>query len=163
MTQTAPEQKTVFAAIEDAIEDVRQGKFVVVVDAADRENEGDLTIAAQFATPEAINFMATHARGLVCLCLTEDRCDELGLRQMAENTETDTVMGKDPAETWRDSPIRWVGKDVDRWSYEYGPQSRVLAGQGVGLVRKIQPAAEIVAEIWAEARAVMSGLSRYGG
>jgi 3,4-dihydroxy 2-butanone 4-phosphate synthase / GTP cyclohydrolase II len=87
MTQTAPEQ-TVFAQIEDAIEDVRQGKFVVVVDAADRENEGDLTIAAQFATPEAINFMATHARGLICLCLTEERCDELGLRQMAENNET---------------------------------------------------------------------------
>jgi 3,4-dihydroxy 2-butanone 4-phosphate synthase/GTP cyclohydrolase II len=88
MTQTAPEKTTPFAAIEDAIEDVRQGKFVVVVDAADRENEGDLTIAAQFATPEAINFMATHARGLVCLCLTEERCDDLGLRQMAENNET---------------------------------------------------------------------------
>jgi 3,4-dihydroxy 2-butanone 4-phosphate synthase/GTP cyclohydrolase II len=88
MTQTAPEQTRPFAAIEDAIEDVRQGKFVVVVDAADRENEGDLTIAAQFATPEAINFMATHARGLICLCLTEERCDELGLRQMAENNET---------------------------------------------------------------------------
>ena len=88
MAQTAPEKTTPFTAIEDAIEDVRQGKFVVVVDAADRENEGDLTIAAQFATPEAINFMATHARGLVCLCLTEERCDELGLRQMAENNET---------------------------------------------------------------------------
>jgi 3,4-dihydroxy 2-butanone 4-phosphate synthase/GTP cyclohydrolase II len=88
MTQTAPEKTTPFAAIEDAIEDIRQGKFVVVVDAADRENEGDLTIAAQFATPEAINFMATHARGLVCLCLTEERCDDLGLRQMAENNET---------------------------------------------------------------------------
>jgi 3,4-dihydroxy 2-butanone 4-phosphate synthase/GTP cyclohydrolase II len=76
-----------FATIEEAIEDVRQGKFVVVVDAADRENEGDLTIAAQFATPEAINFMATHARGLICLCLTEERCDELALRQMADNNE----------------------------------------------------------------------------
>src|SRR4051812_12806801 len=78
----------VFSAVEDAIEDIRQGKFVVVVDAADRENEGDLTIAAQFATPEAINFMATHARGLICLPLTEERCDELGLRQMAEHNET---------------------------------------------------------------------------
>ena len=87
MTQTVPEKTTSFAAIEEAIEDIRQGKFVVVVDAADRENEGDLTIAAQFATPEAINFMATHARGLICLCLTEDRCDELALRQMAENNE----------------------------------------------------------------------------
>jgi 3,4-dihydroxy 2-butanone 4-phosphate synthase/GTP cyclohydrolase II len=87
MTQTVQEKTTPFAAIEDAIEDIRQGKFVVVVDAADRENEGDLTIAAQFATPEAINFMAMHARGLICLCLTEKRCDELALRQMAENNE----------------------------------------------------------------------------
>jgi 3,4-dihydroxy 2-butanone 4-phosphate synthase / GTP cyclohydrolase II len=79
---------TSFATIEEAIEDIRQGKFVVVVDAADRENEGDLTIAAQFATPEAVNFMATHARGLICLCLTEERCDELGLKPMTYNNET---------------------------------------------------------------------------
>ncbi|MBA2462541.1 MAG: bifunctional 3,4-dihydroxy-2-butanone-4-phosphate synthase/GTP cyclohydrolase II [Actinobacteria bacterium] len=77
-----------FATIEEAIEDIRAGKFVVVVDDEDRENEGDLTIAAQFATPEAVNFMVTHARGLVCLCLTEERCDELGLRQMTEQNET---------------------------------------------------------------------------
>jgi 3,4-dihydroxy 2-butanone 4-phosphate synthase/GTP cyclohydrolase II len=76
-----------FATIEAAIEDIRDGKFVVVVDAADRENEGDLTIAAQFATPEAINFMDTHARGLICLCVTPERCDELLLRPMAENNE----------------------------------------------------------------------------
>jgi 3,4-dihydroxy 2-butanone 4-phosphate synthase / GTP cyclohydrolase II len=86
VTQTATE--TPFATIEEALEDVRQGKFVVVVDAADRENEGDLTIAAQFATPEAVNFMATHGRGLVCLCLTEERCEELGLRQMTDRNET---------------------------------------------------------------------------
>ncbi|MBA2385284.1 MAG: bifunctional 3,4-dihydroxy-2-butanone-4-phosphate synthase/GTP cyclohydrolase II [Actinobacteria bacterium] len=77
-----------FATVEEAIEDVRAGRFVVVVDDEDRENEGDLTIAAQFATPEAVNFMVTHARGLVCLCLTEERCDELGLRQMTEQNET---------------------------------------------------------------------------
>jgi 3,4-dihydroxy 2-butanone 4-phosphate synthase / GTP cyclohydrolase II len=82
------EEKSAFATIDEAIEDVRQGKFVVVVDAADRENEGDLTIAAQFATPDAVNFMTKEARGLICLCLTEDRCDELGLRQMTENNET---------------------------------------------------------------------------
>jgi 3,4-dihydroxy 2-butanone 4-phosphate synthase/GTP cyclohydrolase II len=80
--------ETPFATVEEAVEDVRQGKFVVVVDAADRENEGDLTIAAQFATPEAVNFMATHARGLICLCLTEERCDELDLRQMTDRNET---------------------------------------------------------------------------
>jgi 3,4-dihydroxy 2-butanone 4-phosphate synthase/GTP cyclohydrolase II len=82
------EEKTAFATIEEAIEDIRQGKFVVVVDAADRENEGDLTIAAQFATPEAVNFMTKEGRGLICLCLTEDRCDELGLRQMTDRNET---------------------------------------------------------------------------
>jgi len=73
-----------FATVEEAIEDIRQGKLVVVVDAPDRENEGDLTIAAQFATPDAINFMATHGRGLICLCLTPERCDELGLRPMEQ-------------------------------------------------------------------------------
>src|SRR5213593_4051618 len=85
---TKLEKQTPFATVEQAIEDVRRGKLVVVVDAADRENEGDLTIAAQFATPEAINFMATHGRGLICLCLTEDRCEELGLRPMTERNET---------------------------------------------------------------------------
>jgi 3,4-dihydroxy 2-butanone 4-phosphate synthase/GTP cyclohydrolase II len=86
VTQTATE--TPFATIEEALEDVRQGKFIVVVDAADRENEGDLTIAAQFATPEAVNFMATHGRGLICLCLTDERCDELALEQMTDRNET---------------------------------------------------------------------------
>jgi 3,4-dihydroxy 2-butanone 4-phosphate synthase/GTP cyclohydrolase II len=81
-------ETTPFATIEAALEDIREGKFVVVVDAADRENEGDLTIAAQFATPDAINFMATHGRGLICLCLTEERCEELDLRQMTDRNET---------------------------------------------------------------------------
>src|ERR671913_1914455 len=76
------------SAIEEAIEDVRAGKFLVVVDAADRENEGDLTMAAQFATPEAINFMAMHGRGLICLALTGERCDELGLDLMAAKNES---------------------------------------------------------------------------
>src|SRR6201981_2418500 len=78
---------TPFAAIEDAIEDIRDGRMVVVVDDPDRENEGDLVLAAQFATPEAVNFMATHARGLICLCLTGQRCEELGLPQMAQRNE----------------------------------------------------------------------------
>jgi 3,4-dihydroxy 2-butanone 4-phosphate synthase/GTP cyclohydrolase II len=77
-----------FATIEEAIADIRSGRFVVVVDDADRENEGDLTIAAQFVTPEGINFMATHGRGLICLCLTPERCDELGLRPMTDRNET---------------------------------------------------------------------------
>src|SRR5436190_15165742 len=78
---------TPFATIEEAIEDIRAGRMVVVVDDEDRENEGDLTVAAQFATPDAINFMARHARGLVCLCLTEERADELGLRPMTDHNE----------------------------------------------------------------------------
>jgi 3,4-dihydroxy 2-butanone 4-phosphate synthase/GTP cyclohydrolase II len=85
---TATELTTPFAAVEDAIADIREGKFVIVVDAPDRENEGDLVIAAQFATPEAINFMATHARGLICLSLTEERCDQLELRPMTDRNET---------------------------------------------------------------------------
>src|SRR3954447_13234584 len=76
-----------FATIEEAIDDFREGRMVVVVDDEDRENEGDLTIAAQFATPEAINFMARHARGLICLCLTEERADELALRPMTDRNE----------------------------------------------------------------------------
>ncbi|HET7046124.1 MAG TPA: bifunctional 3,4-dihydroxy-2-butanone-4-phosphate synthase/GTP cyclohydrolase II [Gaiellaceae bacterium] len=82
------EQQTPFATIDEAIEDIRNGRFVVVVDDPGRENEGDLVIAAQFATPQAVNFMATHARGLICLCLTGERCDELGLRPMADRNET---------------------------------------------------------------------------
>jgi 3,4-dihydroxy 2-butanone 4-phosphate synthase / GTP cyclohydrolase II len=77
-----------FSTVEEAIEDVREGRMVVVCDAEDRENEGDLTLAAQFATPEAINFMAKHGRGLICLALTPDRCDELGLDLMAAKNES---------------------------------------------------------------------------
>jgi 3,4-dihydroxy 2-butanone 4-phosphate synthase/GTP cyclohydrolase II len=76
-----------FATIEAAVDDIRAGRFVVVVDDPGRENEGDLVIAAQFATPEAINFMATHARGLICLCLTEERADHLALRPMTDRNE----------------------------------------------------------------------------
>jgi 3,4-dihydroxy 2-butanone 4-phosphate synthase/GTP cyclohydrolase II len=80
--------KTPFAAVEEAIEEIRQGRMVVVCDDEDRENEGDLTMAAQFATPEAVNFMAKEGRGLVCLALTPERCDELGLDLMAAKNET---------------------------------------------------------------------------
>ena len=76
-----------YTTIEDAIDEIRAGRMVVVVDAPDRENEGDLTIAAEFATPEVVNFMATHGRGLICLCLTDERCDELGLKPMTYNNE----------------------------------------------------------------------------
>ncbi len=80
--------KPPFSTIEEALEDVRAGRMVVVCDAADRENEGDLTMAAQFTTPEAINFMAKEGRGLNCLALTPERCDELGLPLMAAKNES---------------------------------------------------------------------------
>jgi 3,4-dihydroxy 2-butanone 4-phosphate synthase / GTP cyclohydrolase II len=86
--QTEKKAGSPFATIEEAIEEIRQGRMVVVCDDEDRENEGDLTMAAQFATPEAINFMAKEARGLVCLALTPERCDELGLDLMAAKNET---------------------------------------------------------------------------
>jgi len=75
------------ATIEDAVADIRDGKMIIIVDDEDRENEGDLVCAAEKTTPEIINFMARHARGLICLPLTEERCDELHLTtQVADNT-----------------------------------------------------------------------------
>jgi 3,4-dihydroxy 2-butanone 4-phosphate synthase/GTP cyclohydrolase II len=71
--------------IEEAIEDIRQGKVIIVVDDEDRENEGDFLAAAEKVTPEMINFMATHGRGLICAPLTESRCKELDLRPMVTN------------------------------------------------------------------------------
>jgi 3,4-dihydroxy 2-butanone 4-phosphate synthase / GTP cyclohydrolase II len=75
------------ATIEEAVKDIKNGKMIIIVDDEDRENEGDLVCAAERVTPEIINFMAVHGRGLICLPLTEDRCDELKLPpQSAENT-----------------------------------------------------------------------------
>src|SRR6218665_1688751 len=72
-------------AIEDAIADIKAGKVIIVVDDEDRENEGDFLTAARNVTPEVINFMATHGRGLICAPLTEERCNELGLEMMVTN------------------------------------------------------------------------------
>jgi 3,4-dihydroxy 2-butanone 4-phosphate synthase/GTP cyclohydrolase II len=77
-----------FASIEEALEDLRRARMVIVCDDEDRENEGDLTLAAQFATPDLINFMAKEGRGLICLALTAKRCDELGLDLMAAKNES---------------------------------------------------------------------------
>jgi 3,4-dihydroxy 2-butanone 4-phosphate synthase / GTP cyclohydrolase II len=79
--------ESAFASVEEAIAEIRAGRMVVVVDSPDRENEGDLTIAADHVTPEAINFMAKEARGLICLALEERRCDELGLYPMTNHNE----------------------------------------------------------------------------
>src|ERR687884_349016 len=76
-----------FASIEDAARDIQDGRMIIIVDDEDRENEGDLVCAAEKITPEIINFMATHARGLICMPLTEERCDELHLTmQVSDNT-----------------------------------------------------------------------------
>src|ERR1700693_5848601 len=77
-------RSSVFASIEQAIEELQAGRMIVVVDDEDRENEGDITMAAEMITPEAINFMATHARGLICLAITGERADELALHPMTQ-------------------------------------------------------------------------------
>lgn len=85
-----PDQKIMsLSAIEDAVKDIRDGKMIIIVDDEDRENEGDLVCAAEKVTPEIINFMATHGRGLICLPLTEERCEELQLiPQTSDNTSS---------------------------------------------------------------------------
>ena len=85
MSITEHKSKTKLNSIEDAINDIRLGKVVVVVDDENRENEGDFIAAAEKVTPEMINFMALHGRGLICAPLTETRCDELGLNMMVQN------------------------------------------------------------------------------
>ncbi len=92
-------------SIHDAIEDIRQGKVIIVVDDEDRENEGDFLAAAEMVTPEMINFMATHGRGLICAPLTESRCEELKLDMMTSNSS-------DPMETAFTISVDLNGKGV---------------------------------------------------
>jgi 3,4-dihydroxy 2-butanone 4-phosphate synthase / GTP cyclohydrolase II len=84
---TGIRDRSPFSSVEEALEQIRRGRMVVVCDGEDRENEGDLVMAAQFATPEAINFMAKEGRGLICLALTPERCEQLGLKLMAAKNE----------------------------------------------------------------------------
>ena len=76
-------------SIQELISDIAEGKMVVLMDDEERENEGDLILAAEMVNPEAINFMATHARGLICLALNDERCKRLGLEQMVKNNGTE--------------------------------------------------------------------------
>ena len=99
------ENKIKLNTIEEAIEDIRQGKIILVVDDENRENEGDFLAAAEKATPEMINFMATHGRGLICAPLTESRCKELGLNVMVSNNT-------DPMETAFTVSVDLRGKGV---------------------------------------------------
>src|ERR1700722_15357512 len=83
------DRKPPFASVEEALEEIRAGRMIVLADDEDRENEGDLTIAAEKIPPEAINFMTKFGRGLICLAMTEQRCDALGLAPLTpRNTST---------------------------------------------------------------------------
>jgi len=106
MTTTTNNNATIqLDSIHDAIEDIRKGKVIIVVDDEDRENEGDFVAAAEKITPEMVNFMATHGRGLICAPLTEHRCDELKLNMMTSNSS-------DPMETAFTISVDLNGKGV---------------------------------------------------
>jgi len=105
MLATENNTKIHLNTIEEAIEDIKNGKVIIVVDDEDRENEGDFVAAAEMATPEMINFMATHGRGLICTPITESRCKELDLSMMASNNT-------DPMETAFTISIDLKGKGV---------------------------------------------------
>src|SRR4051794_24016494 len=93
---------TVFDPVDDVLHDFRAGRLVIVTDDADRENEGDLVMAAEKITPETVNFMATHGRGLICVPITEERAEQLGLQRMVlenrESYKTDFTVSVDAAE-----------------------------------------------------------------
>src|SRR4026207_1828579 len=82
------ERNMTLAPTQALIDEIRRGRMIVLADAEDRENEGDLVLAADFVTPEAINFLATHARGLICLTLTEERCRQLNLQMMVNENRS---------------------------------------------------------------------------
>src|SRR5690606_20649501 len=106
MAQNIPtENKIVLHTIKEAIDDIREGKVIIVVDDIDRENEGDFLAAAEKVTPEMINFMATHGRGLICAPITEARCKELKLEMMVGNNT-------DPMETAFTISVDLKGKGV---------------------------------------------------
>ena len=121
LAKTAGLQDYISSAAE-IIEEARAGRIFILVDDEDRENEGDLVIPAQFATPDAINFMIKHARGLVCLAMTKSRCEALGLPLMtqANGTRHETAFTISIA----DGRARW------RWSMLHSSDSRrTLAGR----------------------------------
>src|ERR1043166_2311912 len=92
-------ERLLFDSVEDCLEDIRQGRMIIVTDDADRENEGDLVMAAEKVTPDAVNFMAKHGRGLVCVPTTETRLKTLGISRMVsenhENFKTDFMVSVD--------------------------------------------------------------------
>jgi 3,4-dihydroxy 2-butanone 4-phosphate synthase/GTP cyclohydrolase II len=93
LAQNPEEIRAAIASVEAAVEDIRAGKLVILVDDADRENEGDLCMAAEKVTPEAINFMARYGRGLICLSMTEHQLDQLNLGMMVPDWENTSGFG----------------------------------------------------------------------
>src|SRR5260370_39205464 len=88
MMGSGTQEPIMIAPTQELIDEIRRGRMIVLADAEDRENEGDLVLAADFVTPEAINFLATHARGLICLTLTEERCRSLNLPLMVNDNRS---------------------------------------------------------------------------
>src|SRR5690554_5049411 len=99
------------SSIPELVEDLRAGKMVILMDDEDRENEGDLIMAAEFVTPEAINFMAKYARGLICLTLTQERCKQLDLPLMVGRNGTQ--LGTNFTLSIERSEERRVGKECN--------------------------------------------------
>ncbi len=146
-----------FASIPDAAADIREGRMIIIVDDEDRENEGDLVCAAEKITPEIINFMARHARGLICLPLTEERCDELHLSpQVADNTSRlgHRVHGLD-----RSAP-RSDHRNLSRRSRDHDSNRRRSAHQAAGS-RAARSHLSVAREEWR--RAGSSRTDRSGG
>src|SRR5215467_11539647 len=113
MPQTSRSFEPPFVDVPGALVEIRAGRMVIVVDDEDRENEGDLTLAAEHVTPEAINFMATHGRGLICLTLTEERADYLRLFPMTQQNSsrfgtafTETIEAREGVTTGISAPDR---------------------------------------------------------
>ncbi|HBP66391.1 MAG TPA: bifunctional 3,4-dihydroxy-2-butanone-4-phosphate synthase/GTP cyclohydrolase II, partial [Desulfosporosinus sp.] len=109
-----------FNTVEEALEDIRQGKMIVMVDDEDRENEGDLVMAAEMATPQAINFMATYGRGLICAPLTRDRIHALQLEPMVTNNT-------DPHETGFTVSVDSVESTTGISAFERAQTVKILA------------------------------------
>ena len=104
------------ADIKEALKDIRRGRMIILVDDEDRENEGDLTMAADLVTPEAVNFMAMHGRGLICLSLTEEKADQLRLTLVLEMVGLHLVGQTDPPTLLvqvKENPLA-LGLDLDQ-------------------------------------------------
>ena len=138
----ANDETPVLVGIEEIIDEARNGRMYVLVDDEDRENEGDLIVPAQMATPEAINFMATHGRGLICLSLDRRRVDALGLEvdveEVADAVDVVVVLLVRVAEAVRGASLDGVLRDAGVHDEEVGALHARLAGESGGHQNKSQ-------------------------